>query len=546
MPKQKVSVINAIKSVLSSGNGGQVDAVTLRNKLFDQGFNVTDINVKLSVLRKKGEILLESGSYKLTREINKSSTKNPKSIDSTEKTTVFHGYDPNSDVAITNRLFKDYSKTHQYEKNGVPLSLMLASIETFKKPKADRASTILVSQNKGLTDYTNSLQLRPSLEKLMVKSALLSTDTSGSNLIKHILKIVKKKSKSKYLKSKFWTGLKLPNRALSRSMGNFLTVDQESNSRSISKTTITKHLLLSACMDEGFDCLLSNYQQNTSKINVKRDQLGYEWSLLFDQNPEQIRKICADYYQAYHNLKQKLKGENNHKDNRIWAKDKNSQQKLSTRIACPYENCETIIDIRTTEAGRWDYFKIHVLSRHMTLLICQCEFCGVFIKQNGQNKKANPRLTMFQHNMTKHLPYDFREWPCSMCDKRFIHSPALRHHAKYEHAGNEFVCFICPSRVFSAYGGVSSWSGLRGHLEKQHEIVSTTRSPTTRGLNNKITRGITLVMFESKKNGPKSKALLKSNGLEVDTEYPENDFAMTYNHDLSAIDKMKTDSLINL
>ena len=391
MPKQKVSVINAIKTVLSSGNGGQVDAVILRNKLFDQGFNVTDINVKLSVLRKKGEIHLESGSYKLTPEISKSPTKNTKSLDSAEKTAVCHGYDPNSDVAITNRLFKDHSETHQYERNGVPLRLMLASIETFKLPTADRGSTVMCSQNKFDTDHTNNLQLRPSLEKLMVKSSLLSTDTSASTLMKHILKIVKKKSKSTYLQSKFWTELKLPNKALSRSMGNFLTVDQESNSRSISKTTITKHSLLSSCMDQGFDCLIYNYQQNISKINVKRDQLDYEWSLLFDKNPEQIRTICAEYYQAFHNLKLKLEDGNNYRNQRIWATDK----RMMTRIACQYEKCKTKVDIRRKEAGRMTYFKLHVLSRHMNLSICQCEFCGVFIKQNGQSKNANPRLTLY-------------------------------------------------------------------------------------------------------------------------------------------------------
>ena len=56
------------------------------------------------------------------------------------------------------------------------------------------------------------------------------------------------------------------------------------------------------------------------------------------------------------------------------------------------------------------------------------------------------------------------------------------------------------------------------------------------------TRGITLVMFESKRNGATAQELLKSHGLKLDTEYPENNFAMTYNHNVSAIDKMITDS----
>merc|ERR1712071_192086 len=166
MPKPKSSVKTAIKSALSSENDG-TEASLLRNKLFHQGFTVTDINVKLSVLRKKGEILLESGAYKLAPEFNKSkkTTKQSNSTPrSSDKTKVCHGYPKNSDVAITNRLFNDNSKTAQYTRNEVPLNVMLGSIDTFKKFKAGDGTNVMCSQNKFDTDYTKILQLRPSVE----------------------------------------------------------------------------------------------------------------------------------------------------------------------------------------------------------------------------------------------------------------------------------------------------------------------------------------------------------------------------------------------
>merc|ERR1712071_501804 len=104
-------------------------------------------------------------------------------------------------------------------------------------------------------------------------------------MVDNILKSVKKKSKSK---DKYLTELKLPNTALSKS---------------ISRTTITKHSLLTACMSQGFDSLLNCYQRNISKIKIKRKQHDFEWSLFLDQNPGDIRKIVAEYIRAYENIK---------------------------------------------------------------------------------------------------------------------------------------------------------------------------------------------------------------------------------------------------
>ena len=143
MPERKVTVATAIKSVLSAENGDQVEASVLRTKLFHQGFKVTDINVKLSVLRKKGEIILEAGFYKLNRELNENPKRNTKNCDSSlntaDKTNVCHGYPPNSDVSITNKLFNNTSRTRVYERNGVPLNIMLSSVDTFKELKAGDA-----------------------------------------------------------------------------------------------------------------------------------------------------------------------------------------------------------------------------------------------------------------------------------------------------------------------------------------------------------------------------------------------------------------------
>ena len=210
-----------------------------------------------------------------------------------------------------------------------------------------------------------------------------------------------------------------------------------------------------------------------------------------------------------------------------------------TRLTCTYENCECTVDIRRKESSRWKYFKHHVLCRHMHLEICQCNFCGIFIKQVGQNVKANPQVAMFRHNMSKHLPYDFRKWPCNMCDKRFIESPSLRHHIKFEHSGNQFHCFICSSSVYPVYAATSSKAGLRGHLEREHDIVSTTRNPNLR---KNRTREITTttITFDSLKNNAVVQQLLKSHGFEVDIEYPEEKFAMSYNKKLAALLDSKT------
>jgi hypothetical protein len=384
---------------------------------------------------------------------------------------------------------------------------MLGSIDTFKKFKAGDGTNVMCSQNKFDTDYTKILQLRPSVEKLLVKCSVVDS-SFRSKMVDDILKSVKKKSKSK---DKFLTAqAKVSNTALRKS---------------ISKTTITKHSLLTACMSQGFDSLLNGYQRNISKIKIKREQLDFEWSLFVDQSPEDIRSMVAEYVRAFEDIKIQAESD------KQWTKP-DGKHANETRVSCPYPSCNNMLDIRIKESGRWKYFKHHVLCRHMQLEICQCNFCGVFIKQNSQNVKANPRLTMFVHNMIKHLPYDFRKWPCSMCNKRYLDAWALRQHVKYEHSGNEFVCFVCPSNVYSVYTAVNSKAGLNGHLNIQHGIVSTTRNPS---LSKNRTREMTTITYESKKNDLKAKGILKACGMKLDTEYPEQKFAMTYNQNLSAL-----------
>ena len=119
-----------------------------------------------------------------------------------------------------------------------------------------------------------------------------------------------------------------------------------------------------------------------------------------------------------------------------------------------------------------------------------------------------------------------------MCNKRYLDAWALRQHVKYEHSGNEFVCFVCPSNVYSVYTAVNSKAGLNGHLNIKHDIVSTTRNPS---LSKNRTREMTTITFESKKNELKAKAILMACGMELDTEYPEQKFAMSYNQNLSAL-----------
>ena len=91
--------------------------------------------------------------------------------------------------------------------------------------------------------------------------------------------------------------------------------------------------------------------------------------------------------------------------------------------------------------------------------------------------------------------------------------------------------------MYSVYTAVNSRAGLNGHLFNNHGIVSTTRNPS---LSKNRTREVTTITYELKKNGLKAQEILKACGIELDTEYPEQKFAMTYNQDLSALLDFRT------
>merc|ERR1712226_818634 len=268
MKKTSKNVKTAIKTVLYEATDHQLDATELRGKLIKKGFTITTINVKLADLRKTGEILLIGGIYQCNTEVNnnrkcvnRSDNVNEPSL----KSEICFGFPKYSDVTITNKLYNNSSRTQTYQRNGVPLNVMLGCVNSFSKCSKNSA-TVMESQNKFSKEFTEKAQLSPSLSKLMINSSTINRKYDSSA---EILKKVKKKINKPILVKKY--------------------------SEKLSKQEIYQHNLLKTFMENGFDALLKNYQDQVSQTKIKRYQADFEWSLYFNHNQNQIRDIVKDY-----------------------------------------------------------------------------------------------------------------------------------------------------------------------------------------------------------------------------------------------------------
>ena len=140
---------------------------------------------------------------------------------------------------------------------------------------------------------------------------------------------------------------------------------------------------------------------------------------------------------------------------------------------------------------------------------------------------------MHEHVGQNHQPSCLKKYLCKVCGKGFVKNIHLTVHVKDKHLGNKFTCFICTtSKVYARLSGNDQKvRGLSGHLYKAHDIVISSRSRLGTA-DEKARNHKTRMSFRSNKNQNEDvRKLIKSFGYELDKEYPEETFALSYNKD---------------
>ena len=500
------NVKNAIKYIISSSPDNQTSANKLRESLFQQGYNISEANVKLALMRSKGELILENGMYKLgsnllrSHESSKSHTTNTGSL-------AIYGFAEGSDVSITNKIFQTEGLSKVYTRNGVPMNIMLGSVSKFTGRSRkelyfdadgqtanviNRKEKAVESSRKRTWEFISNSQLYPSIEKIMISCSQMNHKMNPE--------IMKTKKILKSKKSKL----------------------------GLDKKILYKHRLVKNSINQPLQIMQNSHQANIRGLKIKKVDSDVDWSVAAELNDSELLNMIREYLEAHRKWKEQTENSNNPRKQYVRGKQR------ETLGYCTYENCKlkTIpVYLKSTKSVFVDQFKHHVLSQHMNLINGQCQYCSLPITNNFRDHVRKSLVS--QHHFRKHLPIELWPYSCSLCSEKFIYPHLLRDHIKTQHSGNQFCCFICGpgSTVYSRFRAATGRGGLAGHLQNKHDIFASSASWKD-GDSERVTK----INFKSKHNKDKAKIkLLKNYGYELDVEYLEKDFAINYNSDLAKL-----------
>ena len=497
------NIKDAIRNIVMKTEEKSITGDELRNVLFKQGHNIPEVNVKIALMRSKGNLILESGIYKLGRQL-KSELNEMSSMSQS-----VHGFANNSDIALVDKLLHSSLTSSPLVRNGVPINILLGSLKTFRKSGTVRKDIFFDSKdghpastkNKA-REYIEKLSVSPTIERVLIKSSKLGSKRKSSYSISvDLLNKVQKSTKHR---------------------------QNSSNEINLSLLKTSKSSVL--------NLLRRNYEEQVHGLKLKIENSSYDWSVLAELTKTELHQLVVNYVVAYNTHKE------NYKQGRIRSTEvttshvreslitsvrtKQSEKRVrKTYGECTYKNCDLkSIDIALNQKNRFQMFKRHVQARHLKLVYGQCDYCAFPITKAVQN--VDRRNAVKNHHLRVHLPIQLWPYSCGICDAKFINPSMLRDHLKQVHSGNVFTCFECGkqySKLRAAIGGMEA-GGLATHLKLKHGVV--TSSANYKGNDGERLANIN---FKTKHNSVEARALLKRFGYELDKEYPETDFATNYN-----------------
>jgi hypothetical protein len=513
------NIKDAIRNIILKTEEKTITGDALREALFKQGHTIAEVNVKISLMRSKGDLLLESGIYKLGNQKSITS-KNTKSEGSVCKSV--YGFANNSDVAIVNANFQTSSTAAPYTRNGVPINLLFGSLKTFTKTGNVRKDILLntgISYSQVNADqapqlrkkggfrkkalaYMEQLSTVPSIERVLIKSSVLEKGQSCSfnnvtseNILKHVRKTMKRKAQFEISKA-------------------------------------YKHSLISCSKSDTLNLIRCNYETEIYKLRIKRENNSCDWSVLAEKTQSEIAQIARNVVIGLKKYKENYDtGRTIKKTDKVGRISKNKNL-IRLYGECTYaENCELkSIEVTPNLDDKFHVFKSHILTQHFKMLYGECQYCAFPITTSL--KVHARRMRVNTHHLKIHFPVALWPYTCNICDAKFIERNFLRDHLKKEHSGNLFACFICgpTSNLYSRLRGATGICGLALHLKNNHDIL-------TSSANYQETDGKALakINFKAKNNSERGQELLKEYGYKLDHEYPEEDFAINYNSGIEAM-----------